>query len=228
MQTARIQSVKADYRGLQRFNEATLLDIAESGISNMTKYWMDDRYEFDSYLTLHTAVYSMRDDFLELTFWANATYGDEHNQIEYDVVSSPTNAYVVIMRFYKVSSVLGFFNKGFFRPEKLKKTSFKKVEDVIYEIIQRCEIRFYSNDPSFYYQGVWEDLERENMAIYRFIGPKGKGIWHDKHVQSGGLRNPNIHVTKHIGQACFEINNFVPDIARNLKIVDNTNMATGA
>jgi len=220
---------RPNYDGMKRFNETSLIDVAGGGVSNLTAYWMDERYANDSTIVLLDAIYSVKDDFLELSFWANSSYGDIHTNVEYDVVKSPSDAYVVVMRFYGVTKkVLGMFSRNFFNPEKLKATPYSKIEKVIYKIIQNCDIKFYSNDPSFYYQGVWEDLAKENMSIYRFIGPAGKGIWHNRHAESGGLMNSNIHVTKHIAQACFEINNFVPDIVKNLKVVENNNMATSA
>jgi hypothetical protein len=230
-----------DYRDLQRFNETTLVDVAGGGVSNLTQFWLDERNsgvtkdakgnEIPNRDTLYLldSIYSVKDDFLEISFWADSTYRDKDNQIEYDVVKGPNDAYIVVLRFYAVTKkVLGMFNRNFFQPERLKATPYSKIEKVIYKIIQNCDIKFYSNDPSFYYQGVWEDLEKENMSIYRFIGPRGKGIWHDRHAESGGLFNSNIHVTKHIAQACFEINQFVPEVVKNLKVITNNNMATEA
>ena len=90
---------------------------------------------------------------------------------------------------------------------------------IIADVIKNCDVKFYLDDPSYFYQASWEDGEKADIAIYKFPGKKGNDEWHDKHEQAGGLKNPYIHLTKHMGQIISQINHWIPEICKKAEII---------
>ena len=87
-------------------------------------------------------------------------------------------------------------------------------------IVDNCDLKFHSNDPSFYWQGFWEDLDSKGAAIFPFKGPKGKGIWRDIHAESGGLYDSKFRVTKHITQILLDLKEYEGEIIQYLQDYD--------
>lgn len=99
---------------------------------------------------------------------------------------------------------------------------YSQLEKALRDAIHNCDVKFYSDDPSFYWQGVFEDLDKKNMSIYKFPGPNngnGNGVWRDRHALSGGLQDPYIRLTKHLAQVVNEIDSYIKEIAQNLYII---------
>jgi hypothetical protein len=94
-----------------------------------------------------------------------------------------------------------------------------QLEQALKKVIHSCDVKFYSDDPSFDWQGCWEGLAKHDLSIYKFTGEKGKGIWDEKHAASGGLQNQEIHLTKHLSQVVNEIDSYIKQIAQNLYII---------
>lgn len=194
---------------MYRFLEATIDSLAGNSVSGLTQHHLDQRYQNDFSIDLGQASYNRRENYLELIFFANSTYGDTGFIAATDLPQGKNGQYTLCLRFYKVGQFL----------KDEKNMSYSQLEKALLECIHRCDVRFYSDDPSFYWQGCWEGLDKNNLSIYKFTGEKGSGEWNAKHAASGGISNPEIHLTKHLAQIVNEIDSYVKQIAQNLYII---------
>jgi hypothetical protein len=118
--------------------------------------------------------------------------------------------YTILLQYTNVSKFLGS-PKQYALKVQAKIVAMKN-------LIFHGECRIHSNDPSFYYQGMWEDLAKVGATIYKFPGPNGQGIWRARHSASGGLAVPEIRITKHIAHVIQEIGDWVKDAVQYLEI----------
>ena len=178
--------------------ESTIEKLKTTCISNFTQDKLEDRLNNGDYhMSVSQAIYHKNDDFLEVTFTVNATNGGK--------------PYTCILRFYKVGKLV---------TDDLSKARFSVVEKTLRKIIKKCDVRFYSNDSSFYWQGSWEGLDKNDLSIYKFNGPKGDGVWDSRHANSGGLMNSEIHLTKHLAQIVRTIDGYISQIAQKLTVAE--------
>lgn len=181
---------------LSLLTETTIKQLASHGVSNLTQRFLNDRLQNgDSKVVVESSFYNVGDDYYEAWFKVDSTDGLQ----KYDIV----------FRWYNVDR---FFT------EDVTKAKYSVVEKIIRNVIYKCDLRLYSNDPSFTFQGCWEGLDSNDLSIYKFPGPKGDGIWDDRHMESGGLNNRNIHLTKHIAQIANQIETFVPNLAQKIEV----------
>lgn len=202
---------------MRLFLEATLDTLTQSAISNFTKKHLNKREtEGESQIDLASATWHTRKDFLELVFYAKSSFGDTQ-YIAADNISNntPNGYYTVVVRFYKVS-----LQSPDFQPSDFDTLTHSKLREIITNVVHNCDAKFYSDDMSFYWQGVWEDLYNNNMSIFKFTGKKGKGVWRDIHAASGGLANPQIRLTKHIAQVVRDIDTYITKIEQTLVITN--------
>lgn len=193
---------------LYKFLEATLDSLKQGGISGETQKALDKRYsEGDSKIALGQAKYFTKKNFLELVFFANSSYGATDYIAAAKLPTAPNGCYTLVLRFYNVAKDLGI-NKNI---------AYSQLERSLKNCIHTCDIKFYSDDDSFYYQGAWEAADKAKLAIYKFPGPAGDGKWNALHQSSGGLSNPPVHLTKHLAQLVDEIDDYIPEIAKNLQ-----------
>ena len=196
--------------------------LLQSGISNITDKYLNLRFEPEARteIQLIQVNYHTQSDYLELVFWADSTYTERHTQNEtiQPVLDkfgrTPDGKYILIANFYKVKRWIGKY------PEMIN-TNRQRLYYYVKSLLHSCDARFYSDDPSFYWQGVYEDLAQENMSIYKFIGTNGKGIWRDRHFQSGGLAKPTIRVTKHLAQVIMFIDDYINDIVDYMLLIND-------
>lgn len=179
-------------------NEATIDELSKNDVSNLTWNFLSDRYENgNSKIELTTATYHINNDFLEVTFLANATYG--------------RTKYTLVFRFYNVEQ--------YFISDPAK-SRYSKVESMLRNIIHKCDVKLYSNDPSFMYQGSFEGLAKNNMSIFKFPGPNGDHVWDERHSDSGGLINSEIHLTKHLAQVVTTMDKYISRMAQILNVTE--------
>jgi len=194
---------------LHKFLESTIDYLTQTAVSGLTKKYLDKRYENDFNIELGSASYYRSQDFLELVFYANSTYGSTDFIASTDLPQGNNRQYTLALRFYKVKEVLGDIQPN---------TPYSVLEPKIKNIIHQCDVKLYSDDSSFYFQGSWESLDKANLSIYKFPGPAGSGKWDAMHTASGDLANPPIHITKHLAQVCGSIDSYIPTIAQKLRI----------
>lgn len=193
---------------LTKFLESTIDFLKQTAVSGLTQKHLDKRYENDFTIALGQATYYKSKDFLELIFFANSTFGATDYIASQNLPQAPNGTYTLVLRFYKVTSQL----------MDVDTQNYTQIESELKDVIHNSEVKFYSDDPSWFYQGGWEGADKEGISIYKFPGPNGKGIWNEKHAASGGLANSNIHLTKHLAQIVDEIDNYIPKITQKLQV----------
>lgn len=191
------------------FLETTIDFLKGTAVSGITSNALDKRYEFDSKIDLAQAAYYKKQDFLELIFFANSTYGNTSFVAATDVPQGKNGQYTLCLRFYKVEQYL----------QNEEHMSYTQLEDALKKAVHNCDVKMYSDDPSWFYQGGWESCDEEGLSIYKFPGPKGTGEWQGRHQASGGLTG-KAHITKHLAQVINFIDSYVRDISKNLVIMD--------
>jgi hypothetical protein len=185
---------------LQRLYELTVDQLNQSGAtSNLTKKHLDKRYtEGNTNIYLDNAHWETKQDFIELNLIAKASYQDN-------------KGYILTIRFYNVDSILtshGDFNS----------LAHSVQEQLMKQVFHTTDIRVHTMDPSFQWQGSWENLSKNDMTIYKYSGPPGKDVWKDRHAASGGLGNDEIYLTKHLSQFVSDIDSFVRQTVKKLRI----------
>ena len=112
--------------------------------------------------------------------------------------------YKVEIQFVDVEKVIG--NKEDFLKSKDKEKKIKK-------LIKKGDVKVWSNDLSFYWQGHAEQAGKFDYNIYPFPknGVVGDDIWIDRHD------NSVPSVTKHILEVLTGLSKISPDIAKELK-----------
>lgn len=193
-----------------KLNELTIPDLSKSSLSNITSKALTIRYnDGDSHIELDSAHINLKKGFMELTFSVNSTFGNTSYIAATDVPHDKDGVYSVVLRFYGITN---YIKKDF------GSLPLSQMQKALEQVIQNCDVKFYSDDPSYFYQAAWEDGEKANIAIYKFPGEKGDGTWHDRHAQSGGLQNSYVHLTKHMGQIISQIKHWIPEICKNVEI----------
>lgn len=207
--------------------EFKLPDLRGQATSNLTAKHLDIRYDNDYFYTVTYAFVQTQGSIvkrimrslrgaqntpntLTVLYTINSTFGDGQS-VPNNVYPSEPNKYHVVIQFQNIQTV-----------EKVCGTTWKqflsvpdqKKQQMIQTTIKICDVKLYSDDPSFYWQGCWEDLDKIGVALYPFRGPAGKGVWNARHNASGGLINSNLHVTKHIAQISEQISSDWLDIVK--------------
>ena len=178
---------------------------ALSGITTSTfDYRMTDP-NAKSGIDFVEAVWKTNIDVIDIALSAESTKGYGTKSSPHGDLS-PTNDYGLLIRFLKVSAQLG------------QPTAWQPNPQAIATMIQTCPIQLYSDDPSFYYQGVYEDLAKVGGSAKPFVGTPGDGVWHAKHAASGGLANPDVRLTKHLQQGLDTLPSLVNQITSSLVI----------
>ena len=193
---------------MQLFLEATIDSLRGNSVSGITQRSLDQRYQNDFNIDLAQASYHRKEDFLELIFFANSTYGATDFISATSLPQGKNGQYTLCLRFYKVNSYL----------KDEKSMGYSQLEKAIKDCIHNCDVKFYSDDPSWFFQSGWEEADKQGLSIYKFPGPKGTGVWTERHKASGGL-NSDVHLTKHLAQVVDEIDSYVTEIAQNLYVI---------
>lgn len=180
-------------------SETRIDELAKNSVSNLTWDYLDDRYRNgNSKITVMSSVYHTGSDFYEVSFKATATHKSRKK-------------YTLILRFYKV---------GEYITDDPSKCRYSKLESILRNVVHKCDVKMYSNDPSFLYQGTFEGLAKNDLSIFKFPGPKGDHVWDNRHSGSGGLINREIHLTKHLAQVASNIDTYIPKMAQLIKVTE--------
>lgn len=196
--------------------EATLDTLTQSAVSKLTQKHLDKREnEGDSRIDVAKSTWNSRSNYYEAIFYAKSSYGaTDFIGAQGLGVDTPNGYYTVVIRFKNPKSQLGQWNES-----NITQLMHSEVQKILKNVVHNCDALFYSDDASFYWQGVWEDLAAEGLSIFKFTGEKGKGQWRDIHNSSGGLTNPKIRLTKHIAQIIRDIDLYIPKLEQMLQVV---------
>ncbi len=158
-----------------RLFELNAEDLKKS-VSNITADAWLKRREIDSYNAVGPVDAKYNAGALNIKFECSST-------------NSGTKKYKEEIKLFDTDSYL----------EKLfNEKSWAEQKKIMKEMFQKCDIQVHSDDPSFYWQGFWEDLAKNDLAVYPFKGKKGSGSWSNRHYVSGGLKDAEIRITKHL------------------------------
>ena len=197
----------------------TLINLIDKSVmgnvaSNLNKFHYKVRSKVGNAGSfLKAAVYSEAKDALLITFKVNPTWSNKAKNkkaAEAGVKVMPKNQipkitsgegtphldskfskhYTVYLYFGMISSVLSEKEmKDFLEPTKGSQRM-----GALKKIVKQCPIKVHSNDMSFYWQGVWENLDEFGFSLFPFNGTHGKGVWSRRHKGE----SPAIYLTKHL------------------------------
>lgn len=191
-----------------RLQETSFVDLGKYAVSSLTDKHLEIRYNEEYRWAFKSAIIYTSHDLLEIVFLVYSTFktGNPLPLFKSPFPKVP-GYYTVAVRCYKISEIISLQEwRGLTLPDKTA---------VIELLLESSDCKVYSDDPSFYYQGVWEDLYKKNLSIFKFPGPAGDGIWSAKH---GDTQIAGVHVTKHIAQLANEIYGYAETIAAQLSI----------
>lgn len=193
--------------------EKTISDLYKSGslVSGLTQKALTKRINSgNSGIELDSVTINIKKKFMELVFYVESTTGNTEFIAATDLKQPKDGYYTVAVRFYDIDK---YITKNY--------TSLPvgTQSQLLQQVFNFCDVKFYSDDLSYYYQGIWEDNEREDLAIYKFPGPAGSGVWHNRHAVSGGTSDTNSRLTKHIAQVVQELNSMIPEIIKKQKVI---------
>jgi len=194
--------------------ETTLRQLG-SATSNLTQKHKDIRYENNSKIKFSKAFINNERNYLQLEFLADSTFGGVSSapRRKRQKTQLPTQ-YTLAIRFKGI--------KGFL-PPNWERTNPKEKVKVLKNITDNCDVKFYSSGSDFFFQGAWEELDKRDLSIYQFPGPRGDGIWKGRHEASGGVSN-GVYLTKHLSQLIDELDKFLPLAADSLTTDDKNVM----
>ncbi len=193
---------------MERIDETSFVDLGNYAVSSLTDKHLQIRYSEEYRWAFRSAIIYKTHDLLELTFLVYSTFkkGEPLRTFK-SPFPQMSGYYIVAIRCYKISEIISI--------DEWKALSLADKTAVIELLLESSDCKVYSDDPSFYYQGAWEDLYKNNLSIFKFPGPKGTGVWRARH---GDTQAKGIHITKHLAQLAQEIYNFSETIAAKLTI----------
>lgn len=185
-----------------RYQETTFSSLAQTAVSGITKkhQLIRDEQKLNRPYFIRKVEVSPSKDIFQLQIIVMPTF-KIGQPVENGKVPTKKDRYTIIIQFLGFSQLFDITKLIQLRPRTMARIG------PLTQMMEMCDCKLYSDDPSFYYQGVWEDLDKVGMAVVPFIGPQGKDIWHNRHKLSGGLADPNVHVTKHIAQISLNYKN---------------------
>lgn len=192
----------------------SLNDLENHAISNITQRHLTTRLtdpEMNSGIRVIEAQWEPSNDTYTVFFEIEPSKGTPAKVLTTTAREYQGTFYNTVFQFQNASKWLGD------PAEFQQKPVDQQVKD-IENLIWSAEAKLYSNDPSFYYQGMWEDLATVGGSVFPFPGPRGSGVWRARHAQSGGLANPMIRITKHMGQVIGNIGKMIPEIRDKTRV----------
>jgi hypothetical protein len=192
----------------------SLNDLENRAISNITQKHLTMRLtdpELRSGIRVIEAQWEPANDTYTVFFEMEPSGGTPAKVLTTSAREYQGTFYNTVFQFQGPSKWLG-------TPAEFQQKTAEQQIAAIEEMIMSAEAKLYSNDPSFYYQGMWEDLATVGGAMFPFPGPKGDGVWRARHAQAGGLANPMIRITKHMGQVIGNIGKLISEIRDKTRI----------
>ena len=179
-------------------------DLKQNAVSDLNKKFLAQRKkEGNSGSKLQSVTWNESNDTIGIVFFVNPTYDKEVKNYSPTGSEYIDNKYTVEIEFQNVSNYLGdreTFNS--FTP--------KEQGDLILSFLDNCEVKLWSSDPSWIFQGSFEAMDDLDASIFPLWSPKGKDIWNARH----GLEP---HITKHTYEIAQVLKANYQDIARQLR-----------
>lgn len=185
----------------------TIPEIRSGAVSKRNKDWLRKRRQDGSTGSFLKEVnWVENEDSIYLVYHSKPTYETTVTNYSPSGNSYPDNHYIVQIQFLGVSRYLG-------SKDQFKLLSPKEQGDLILKMIDTAEVKLWSSDPSWIFQGSFEAFEKEDASIYPLWSPRGSGIWDSKH----GL---SPHITKHTVEVLETVKPNYQDIAIELRTND--------
>lgn len=156
-----------------------------------TEEWQKLRDQFDNRYWMDSAAVHTKHNMLDVKFLIAPTYRTGQPVSGKTKGPKPVaNRYSVLIRCSSINTVIKDY-------EAFKRARETEKKNIIWQILNTCPVKLFSDDPSYLYQGMWVDCENYGVALFKLdpvIAAKDKGIWRRRH------NAPSFRVTKHIGQ----------------------------
>lgn len=191
-----------------RLKETSLVNLGKYAVSSLTDLHLQVRYSQEYRWALKSSTMWKSHDLLEIVFKVYSTFKKgEPLRLFASPYPQASGYYTVAVRCYKISEIISI--------EEWKRMTLPDKTATIELLVESADCKVYSDDPSFYYQGVWEDLYKQGLSIFKFPGPEGDGLWSARHSDTQAR---GVHVTKHIAQLAKEIYEYSETIAVKTRI----------
>jgi hypothetical protein len=185
----------------------TIDDLRKNAISPITKKYSKLRdTEGEQGSILEELMWNELEDTMLMQFFTLPTYTKTVDTITKKGSEKSDNHYRVFVQFDEVAKWLG------------KKSEFVDLKSnerirLLRNMIRKGEVRLHANDFSFYFQGMWENAAILGYNIFDFPGPKGKGIWSNRHEGE----SPAIYISKHLFEVLGTIPFIIDEINKKIK-----------
>lgn len=167
--------------------EMTIPQLRNGYTSGITQKYWEIRQQPSSYNAIGVTDAKWDNSLLKDTLWL---------KFEVSTTGSALKNYTLELLFNKPKPYLDKFFAA---------KTWNEQKQALLDLFNKCDVKMHSNDPSWYWQGMWEDDYKKGLAIYKFKGTHGKGIWRSRHTASGGLNNPPARLTKHLYDLILDI-----------------------
>ncbi len=169
-----------------------LTDLSQHAISDITREYLFDREHGDGSNTIRLHDVQIRGDKLYIHFRVYPTYSAESSRVMSNGQSTKTDFYDTLFEISDVEANLGDL-------ETYKQFNAAEQISVLRDFLKQGMTRVFCNCEAFHKQGHWENLAKLDSTVFPFPGPKGTGVWTQRHAK--GLQQTGISICKHIAAA---------------------------
>lgn len=194
---AAMKQLKAIYANMEestiRLSEQFALgDLVQHAVSDITKEYLFDREHGGGNNTIRLHDVQWRGDKLYIHYRTYPTYASETSRVLSNGESVKADFYDTLFELDAVEQNLG-------DAETYKQFNAAEQIAVLRDFLEQGMARVYCNCEAFHKQAHWENLAKLDSSIFPFPGPKGTGVWTQRH--SKGLQQKGISICKHIAAA---------------------------
>jgi len=175
---------------IQFSEKFAISDLSKNAVSDLTRKYLFDREHGKGHNITKLFTVDVRNNNLYIHYRTYPTYNTgEEKRVLISGEAVRTEYYDTLFEIEDVETNLGDKNTflSLHPGEQLT---------VLKDFINDGMSRVFCNCPAFYYQGHWEDMAETDSVIFPFPGPRGDGVWRQRHAS--GLKIPEIRICKHI------------------------------
>lgn len=202
---------------LQEFNDLyniifegtgkTLEELLKVIPSDRNRYFLKKRQEDgNSGSFLQFVDWNEKNDYIRLIYHVVPTY-----EKIIKIISSTKTGNEYISDHYECILELEDTKKFLGLKDEFLKLSSKEQEKLFRKYINETTLKVHSNSLDFYWQGTWENLDREGISVYHFpsMKPKGKQIWSIRHKNEKYALYLGKHILEVLGTLKFLVSKIV-------------------